>query len=41
MAFIRWDGDQLVFVNKANLAFKIPLTRLSNDDQQIVESLKD
>ncbi len=41
MAFIRWDGDNLVFVGKNNSVFVMPPSRLSDADIQLVETYKE
>jgi ethanolamine utilization protein EutQ (cupin superfamily) len=40
MAFLRWDNQQLVFIDKSNRIFKFPPSELSPDDQRLVESFK-
>ncbi len=41
MAFIRWDGDDLVFVGKNNSVYVMPPSRLSDADIQLVETYKE
>lgn len=40
LAFVRWDGDELIFVDQQNNAYKLKLEKLSAEDQQYVQKLK-
>jgi len=37
LAFVRWEGDEIVVVNEANKKFRLPLNRLSPNDQKYVD----
>ena len=38
LAFVRWEGDEIVVVNEANKEFRLALNRLSPIDQKYVNS---
>ncbi len=40
LAFVRWEGNEIIVVDRQNLAYKIAIERLSEEDQSYVQSLK-